>query len=389
MEILKRAWQLSPDDYQICRELARACSDQELWAEFYPSKTTEAAKAKADKVRFATAAVSANPASPHSYADLADALLPFGATGGSMTNYHESHERFIEGGDDRPGYLTPRFGLRIGDKKRILYGPIWEFDPEKVDAQDLRDAFAGFRESIRLEPTLAYVRERLANVLVLKGEIENARVEYREAARLNPHDRNIHTEAVHRFYLKGRLELAIAEMQEAIRLDPTSEQDHLLLGIFYHEQGKQSQAFAEYREALRRGGNFAGLVTHALAAIGKPEDVLGVYRELLKDADKLKLTNPSVFNNLAWALATSPDGRFPDAELAIEMATKACELSKWKDPVCLDTVSAAYAESGDFGSAVKWQTKAIELLPDEKEKEDYRTRLKLYQERKPYHLPGP
>jgi len=46
--------------------------------------------------------------------------------------------------------------------------------------------------------------------------------------------------------------------------------------------------------------------------------------------------------------------------------------------------AASYAECGDFDVAVKWQSRAIELLPDEKEKEDYRTRLKLYQEKKPY-----
>jgi len=33
---------------------------------------------------------------------------------------------------------------------------------------------------------------------------------------------------------------------------------------------------------------------------------------------------------------------------------------------------------------VKWQTRAIELVSDGKDKEDYRARLKLYQDKKPY-----
>ena len=51
-------------------------------------------------------------------------------------------------------------------------------------------------------------------------------------------------------------------------------------------------------------------------------------------------------------------------------------------------LAAAYAESNDFDSAVKWQSKAIELQSDEKTRDTYRSRLKLYQEKKPYREPS-
>ena len=50
----------------------------------------------------------------------------------------------------------------------------------------------------------------------------------------------------------------------------------------------------------------------------------------------------------------------------------------------MNTLAAACAEAGDFDAAVQWQSKAIELLSDEKRKADYRTRLTLYREKKPY-----
>ena len=44
----------------------------------------------------------------------------------------------------------------------------------------------------------------------------------------------------------------------------------------------------------------------------------------------------------------------------------------------------AHAEAGDFASAVKWQTKAMEMAPDD-EKADYQYCLDLYLAGKPYH----
>jgi hypothetical protein len=51
--------------------------------------------------------------------------------------------------------------------------------------------------------------------------------------------------------------------------------------------------------------------------------------------------------------------------------------------------SAAQAEAGDFDAAVKSQSKAISLLTDPAKKQDYRSRLMLYEQHKPYRTPLP
>jgi hypothetical protein len=66
------------------------------------------------------------------------------------------------------------------------------------------------------------------------------------------------------------------------------------------------------------------------------------------------------------------------------MSIKACELSKWREPDHVQRLAAAYAETGDFEQAVKYQTQAIKMKsaygPVHKK---MRERLALYRDHQP------
>lgn len=112
------------------------------------------------------------------------------------------------------------------------------------------------------------------------------------------------------------------------------------------------------------------------------------YERAIKDFDEALRLNPKLLkalNNKAWVLASCPDKRYRDGKKAVELATKACELTEWKDPMFLDTLAIAYAETGDFDKAVEYVEKA--LLNKEYEKEygdDARGHLKLFKDKKPF-----
>jgi hypothetical protein len=53
-------------------------------------------------------------------------------------------------------------------------------------------------------------------------------------------------------------------------------------------------------------------------------------------------------------------------------------------PLTNDTFVLLIGWLGDFDAVVEWQSMAIELLSDDKRKADYRARLTLYREKKPY-----
>ena len=91
----------------------------------------------------------------------------------------------------------------------------------------------------------------------------------------------------------------------------------------------------------------------------------------------------------AWILATCPDAKIRKPEEAVTAATQACELTEWKEPQTLMTLAAACSETGDFSSAVKWQQRAVDLVPEKSsEKREYRKSLERYRASKPFRRPG-
>jgi WD40 repeat protein len=98
--------------------------------------------------------------------------------------------------------------------------------------------------------------------------------------------------------------------------------------------------------------------------------------------------NASSLNDLAWLLAVCPASEHRDAPRAIKLATRACELTNWKNHEDVSTLAAAYSETGDFEAALNWQKKAAELLPEDCPAElraNCQSRLEVYNSRKPYH----
>ena len=96
------------------------------------------------------------------------------------------------------------------------------------------------------------------------------------------------------------------------------------------------------------------------------------------------LETAEALNSRAWLRATCPEASIRNAQLAVADARKACELNQWTFASYIDTLAAAYAEAGQFDKAVAVQKEAIGLLQSEQEKNDYSTRLKLYQSSTPY-----
>jgi len=158
--------------------------------------------------------------------------------------------------------------------------------------------------------------------------------------------------------------------------------------IFSHE-GKYDLALKDCNEALRQD---RGVVEAALLR-ANINARLGKYAEALKEFDYLVSLHPRnvtlarALSDRAWFRATCPNASFRNGQQAVKDAKAACSIMIWKDEHMIDTLAVAYAETGDFSSAVQYAAQALAvkgILPDSTKL--FQQHLALFQQHKPIRL---
>jgi hypothetical protein len=146
-----------------------------------------------------------------------------------------------------------------------------------------------------------------------------------------------------------------------------------LMGNYLLEQGRREEAVEVWMRAAKLSPNQADL------------ELAAFERELAINPHK-----PENMNNVAWYLATHYDASKRNGQRALGLALRANEITRYREPLQLDTLAAAYAEVGNFDEAVRTSQRARDeavaagqhqIVPGIEE------RLRHYQARKPFRLP--
>lgn len=161
----------------------------------------------------------------------------------------------------------------------------------------------------------------------------------------------------------GDVASAKRNINEALRIDPKLWPALYVRAEIFAREGKYELAIQDCNEALRQNRGFidaALLRANINAGHGK-------YAEASKEFNSLIAMRPATvtlaraLSERAWFQATCPDASFRNGQQAVKDAKAACSIVAWKDEDMIDTLAAAYAETGDFDSAVRYAQQALAI----------------------------
>lgn len=173
--------------------------------------------------------------------------------------------------------------------------------------------------------------------------------------------------------------------EEVVRLNPGNPKAYLFCATENLKKRDYQKVITNCSRAISADPNCSeGYILRAMANHNLENDAKAA--DDFKEAIRISPSHVSALQMLAWLLSTSPESDLRDGGYAIELAARACELTKWKNPSCLHCLAAAHAEIGSFQTAIKYEAKALSLM-GESTTEDTNKMLEAFQAGRPYREP--
>jgi tetratricopeptide (TPR) repeat protein len=228
-------------------------------------------------------------------------------------------------------------------------------------------------------------------VLSQQGKFDESVKHLTAALQIDNDQPDVHSSLGYVLARQGKFDKAIEHLTEALQLNPNLADAHNYLGYVLTQQGKLDEAIPCFTVAIQLDPTLTDArhyLALALVKKGKLDEAILHLREVLR----IKPDSVASMNALAWLLATHTETKFYNPQQAVQLALRACELTKYSDPGVLDTLAASYAAAGKFPEAVSAAEKALNLAESLQLKtvaEEVRNRLRLYNASKPYIEPPP
>ncbi len=224
-----------------------------------------------------------------------------------------------------------------------------------IDLDEMKEAEHQLWLAIDIDAEYPEALRALGIVLLQRKENREAVEAFLRATRAEPEDARTWLMLGMARGRTGDRAGAIESLERSLEIDPTAVKTHQELATVYAMAGRPADAIEHFQRAL----------------ILRPED-------------------DETANNLAWILATWPESTFRDGPAAVALVEPRIQGTE-VTPGMLDTMAAAYAEAGQFGQAITTAQRALKLAQQQHNAplvEKIAMRLKLYEQRRPFHAPA-
>jgi len=239
-------------------------------------------------------------------------------------------------------------------------------------------------DTLSRNPQCWMAHVNMGRLLSLRGESSRAVQHYQKALQIWPGDPGAHNNLAIELSRAGRGDLAAQHFAAAIAIWPGFVDARNNYGLLLAGQGKLDEAIAQFAEAVRVRPNHPAALFHLASAQAQKGD----YAQAVRGFESLLKLYPDdvqTLNNLAWTLATCPDGDVRDPKTAVLHAEHAAKLTQRRQPHVLDTLAAAYAARSRFEDAARTAGEALALAEgagDERLAATIRGHLAAFEKRK-------
>ncbi len=214
------------------------------------------------------------------------------------------------------------------------------------------DAIDHYQTALRIKPDYASAYNNLGVALLKRGRLDDAIEHYQTALKFKPDYAEAHNNLGRALANRGQLDDAIEHFQAALKIKPDYAEAHNNLGSALAMHGRVEEAIEQFQDAVEFRPDYADAYANLAAAQYRQGDVLDAVKHW-HDTLRLRPNRVIAMNQLAWALATCPEPSVRNGVEAIDLAQRAVDLSGGQEPAILDTLAAAYAETGRFSMAVQ------------------------------------
>ncbi|MCY2959625.1 MAG: sulfatase-like hydrolase/transferase [Planctomycetota bacterium] len=252
------------------------------------------------------------------------------------------------------------------------------------------------------------------------GQPERAIPLLQRAVQAWPRGAQMHQQLGMALQMANRHAEAIAALERALQLDKTLDQAHYFLGLAHSAAGDQEAAVLDFDRAMAlRPEGYLPLAAKAwsLVRLQREEEAVAALRQViakkprhasyalslakllrnlgrgaesvavLSEAHAARPEEQGLTLFLAWELATNPADDARDGKRAVQLAEAVIASRGRSNPDDLDTLAAAYAESGRFDEALATLDEALRAAgasADPALVAEWAARRALYAEKRPF-----